>query len=79
MSLTGPDFWKPEQGGVMPTAVGQRCFRCEGRTARDPAWTWTGGQPVFGSPNPARGRPEVSEALRSVRAAMPSPEEKRLL
>jgi len=42
VSLTGPDFWKPEQGGVMPTAVGQPCFRCERRIARDPAWTWAG-------------------------------------
>jgi hypothetical protein len=42
MSLTGPDFWSPEQGGVMPTAVGHRCFRCEHRITRDPAWTWMG-------------------------------------
>jgi hypothetical protein len=42
MSITGPDFWSPDQGGVMPTAVGQRCFRCGGRITKDPAWTWAG-------------------------------------
>ena len=42
MSLTGPDFWTPEQGSVMPTAVGHRCFRCGARITRDPAWTWAG-------------------------------------
>jgi hypothetical protein len=42
LSLTGPDFWSPEQGNVMPTAVGHRCFRCGTRIARDPAWTWAG-------------------------------------
>ena len=42
MALTGPDFWLPEQGGVMPTAVGQPCFRCGRRIGCDPAWTWAG-------------------------------------
>lgn len=42
MSLTGPDFWSPNKGSVMPTAAGQICFRCGARIQRDPAWTWAG-------------------------------------
>jgi hypothetical protein len=42
VSLTGPDFWSPDKGIVMPTAVGQRCFVCGSRIARDPGWTWAG-------------------------------------
>ena len=43
MSLTGPDFWSPEQSGVMVTAPGRQCFFCEERIKRDPGWTWAGG------------------------------------
>jgi hypothetical protein len=42
MSLTGPDFWAPEQGCVMPTGVGHPCFYCERRVEREPAVTWHG-------------------------------------
>lgn len=43
MSLTGPDFWSPERGGVMPTGVGHRCFYCEKPIKHEPAVTWNGG------------------------------------
>ncbi len=42
MSLTGPDFWSPDKGTVMATAVGHTCFLCGSCIARDPAWTWAG-------------------------------------
>jgi hypothetical protein len=42
MALTGPDFWSPELGGVMPTGIGQRCFYCETAVTREPAVTWNG-------------------------------------
>jgi len=42
VSLTGPDFWDPERGGVMPTAKGHECFYCEERIRQDPAWMWHG-------------------------------------
>jgi len=42
MALTGPDYWRPERGSVMATGIGQACFLCERRIAREPAWTWSG-------------------------------------
>jgi hypothetical protein len=42
VSLTGPDFFQPELGAVMTTAVGRKCFVCEKPIKRDPAWTWAG-------------------------------------
>jgi hypothetical protein len=41
VSLTGPDFWSPEQGGVMLTAAGRTCHYCE-RPTEDPAVMWAG-------------------------------------
>lgn len=42
MSLTGPDFWSPDQSSVMPVGAGQSCFLCEQRIRHEPAWTWSG-------------------------------------
>ena len=42
MSLTGPDFWSPDKGTVVPVGVGRTCFLCEGRVKREPSWTWAG-------------------------------------
>jgi hypothetical protein len=42
MSLTGPEFWSPDKGAVMPVGAGQRCFFCEDLIKREPSWTWVG-------------------------------------
>jgi len=42
VSLTGPDFWSPDKGSVMPVGIGQTCFLCSARITREPAWTWAG-------------------------------------
>jgi hypothetical protein len=42
MALTGPDFWSPERGGVMPTGIGQRCFYREKPVTHEPAVTSNG-------------------------------------
>src|SRR5262249_55216789 len=42
MSLTGPDFWSPDQGNIMPVGTGRTCFLCGVRIKSEPAWTWAG-------------------------------------
>ena len=36
VSLTGPDFWSPNQGGVLLVGTGHLCFFCEQRIRREP-------------------------------------------
>ena len=43
MALTGPDFWSPELGGVMPTGIGPGCFYCEAMFAPSEIVDWVDG------------------------------------
>ena len=42
MALTGPTYWDPSRGAVIPRGTGQRCFYCGRMIRREPTVTWAG-------------------------------------